>query len=316
MKYVTFSGSCVNCIMCWSRAIQGNMDADRACADQKIADVIRSTSCIYRICGMQRRVASFTKNRYEASGIDTSSNSGARGWTSFKRNILYAIRSLTINGAEVNRSVFIHAQTARRCRTRRVHSIIHTAAPPDAYRSRPLRTPPDVVWVYRANPTQWTQCVHGQPDAYRSRTVRASGKNCSVPTGLDCIVHHMTATLCRIAIVYKAALYSECEIRTLTLPTLAISWGQVLKVRWRKEGWKSLLWQVYIYKMIYTYNTILSALETITKAVFTPQLWDRNRSGTQPGARVHTCSTASSRSGTSRPPRDVIAVERFRNGSG
>ena len=53
-----------------------------------------------------------------------------------------------------------------------------------------------------------------------------------------------------------------------------------------------------------------------TKAVFTPQLWDRNGSGTQPGARVHTCSTASSRSGTSRPPRDVIAVERFRNGSG
>ena len=53
-----------------------------------------------------------------------------------------------------------------------------------------------------------------------------------------------------------------------------------------------------------------------TKAVFTPQLWDRNRSGTQPGARVHTCSTASSRSGTSRPSRDVIAVERFRNGSG
>ena len=53
-----------------------------------------------------------------------------------------------------------------------------------------------------------------------------------------------------------------------------------------------------------------------SKAVFTPQLWDRNRSGTQPGARVHTCSTASSRSGTSRPPRDVIAVERFRNGSG
>ena len=140
---------------------------------------------------------------------------------------------------------------------------------PDAYRSRPLRTPPDVVWVYRTNPTQWTQCVHGQPDAYRSRTVRASGKNCSVNTGLDCIVHHMTATLCRIAIVYKAALYSECEIRTLTLPTLAISWGQVLRVRWRKEGRKSLLWQVYIYKMIYTYNTILSALETIAKAVFT-----------------------------------------------
>ena len=43
------------------------------------------------------------KNRYEASGIDTSSNSGARGWTSFKRNILYAIRSLTINGVETRR---------------------------------------------------------------------------------------------------------------------------------------------------------------------------------------------------------------------
>ena len=48
------------------------------------------------------------------------------------------------------------------------------------------------------------------------------------------------------------------------------------------------------------------------KAVFTPQLWDRNGSGTQPGARVHTCSTASGRSGTSRPLRDVIAVERVR----
>ena len=50
--------------------------------------------------------------------------------------------------------------------------------------------------------------------------------------------------------------------------------------------------------------------------MFTPQLWDRNGSGTQTGARVHTCSTASGRSGTNRPPRDVIAVERFRNGSG
>ena len=54
----------------------------------------------------------------------------------------------------------------------------------------------------------------------------------------------------------------------------------------------------------------------ITMAVFIPQLWDRNGSGTQPGARVHTCYTASGRSGRSRPPRDVIAVERFRNGSG
>ena len=70
-----------------------------------------------------------SQNRYEASGIDTLSNSGARCWTSFKRNILYAIRSLKINGVEINRSVCIHAQTARRYRTRRVHSSIHTATP-------------------------------------------------------------------------------------------------------------------------------------------------------------------------------------------
>ena len=84
---------------------------------------------VYRICGMQRRGTAFTKNRYEASGIDTLSNSGARGWTRFKRNILYAIRSLKIHGVEINRSVCIHAQTARRCRTRCVHSSIHTATP-------------------------------------------------------------------------------------------------------------------------------------------------------------------------------------------
>ena len=52
------------------------------------------------------------------------------------------------------------------------------------------------------------------------------------------------------------------------------------------------------------------------KAVFTPQVWNQNGSGTVPVARVQTCSTASTRSGTSRPPRDVIAVERFRNRSG
>ena len=56
--------------------------------------------------------------------------------------------------------------------------------------------------------------------------------------------------------------------------------------------------------------------DIITKAVFTPQLWDRNATGTQPGVRVDTRSTAPGRTGTSRPPRDVIAVERFRNGSG
>ena len=104
------------------------MDADRACADQKIAAVICSTSCISHLWYATER-GRVHKNRYEASGIDILSNSGARGGTSFKRNILYAIRSLKINGVEINRSVCIHAQTARGCRTRRVHSSIHTATP-------------------------------------------------------------------------------------------------------------------------------------------------------------------------------------------
>ena len=100
-----------------------NMDEDRACADQKIAAVICSTSCISHLWYATERDR-VQKNRYDESGIDTSSNSGARGWTSFKRNIIYAIRSIKINGVEINRSVCIHAQTARRCRTRRVHSSI------------------------------------------------------------------------------------------------------------------------------------------------------------------------------------------------
>ena len=59
---------------------------------------------------------------------------------------------------------------------------------PDAYRSGPLRAPPDVVSVYRTNPTQWTQCVHGQPGANRSRTVRASSKIVSVNTASETLV--------------------------------------------------------------------------------------------------------------------------------
>ena len=70
----------------------------------------------------------------------------------------------------------------------------------------------------------------------------------------------------------------------------------------------------YIYLHVASY--IVCVLYQLSLAVFRPQLWDRNGSGTQPGARVHTCSTGSGRSGTSRPPRDVIAVEWFRNGSG
>ena len=88
---------------------------------------------------------------------------------------------------EINRSVSRHGQTVR-------HSLPDASdastraftlqSQPAANRSRPLRTPPDVVSVYRTNPTQWTQCVHGQPAANRSRTVRASGKIVSVYTAL------------------------------------------------------------------------------------------------------------------------------------
>ena len=104
--------------------------------------------------------------------------------------LLYVIRSLTINAMEINRSVCRHVQTVR-------HSLPDASdastraftlqSQPAANRSRPLRTPPDVVSVYRTNPTQWTQCVHGQPAANRSRTVRASGKIVSVYTALDCL---------------------------------------------------------------------------------------------------------------------------------
>ena len=99
--------------------------------------------------------------------------------------LLYVIRSLTINAMEINRSVCRHVQTERHSlpdpsdASARAFTLQSQAA---ANRSRPLRTPPDVVSVYRTNPTQWTQCVHGQPAANRSRTVRASGKIVSVYT--------------------------------------------------------------------------------------------------------------------------------------
>ena len=116
-----------------------NMDA---CAQiRKIAVVICSTSCISHLWYTTERER-VHKNRYEASGIDTSSNSGARGWTSFKRNILYAIRSLKINGVEINRSVCRRRIAAVPDASTRAFTLQRE---PDAYRSRPLRTPPDVV---------------------------------------------------------------------------------------------------------------------------------------------------------------------------
>ena len=72
-----------------------------------------------------------------------------------------------------------------------------------ANRSRPLRTPPDVVSVYRTNPTQWTQCVHGQPAANRSRTVRASGKIVSAYTALVMLYNH-----CRTYIIILNNFYA------------------------------------------------------------------------------------------------------------
>ena len=91
-----------------------------------------------------------------------------------------------IVSVEINRSVSRHGQTVLRSLPDASTRAFTLQSQPAANRSRPLRTPPDVVSVYRTNPTQWTQCVHGQPAANRSRTVRASGKIVSVYTALDC----------------------------------------------------------------------------------------------------------------------------------
>ena len=97
--------------------------------------------------------------------------------------------ALQINGVEVNRSVCRHAQTARRCHTRRVHSSIHTAAP-----SR------RVPFASTENTSRCGPSVPDEPDAVDAvctrvtrrvpfRTVRASGKNASVNTALEYMLH-------------------------------------------------------------------------------------------------------------------------------
>ena len=80
---------------------------------------------VYRICGMQRRRTAFTKigTRQVAS---TPCQTAAPEAGPVSREIFFM---RFVNGVEINRSVCIHAQTARRCRTRRVHSSIHTATP-------------------------------------------------------------------------------------------------------------------------------------------------------------------------------------------
>ena len=62
--------------------------------------------------------------------------------------------ALQINGLERNRSVCRHAQTARRCRTRRIHSSIHTAAPTRR-----------VPFASTENTTRCGLSVPGEPDA-------------------------------------------------------------------------------------------------------------------------------------------------------
>ena len=121
-----------------------NMDADRACADQKIAAVICSTSCISHLWYATERDR-VHKNRYEASGIDTLSNSGVRGWTSF---------------------------TARRCRTRRVHSSIHTATPTRR-----------VPFGSTENTSRCGLSVPDEPDAVCTRATNVLGKRSLPNTG-------------------------------------------------------------------------------------------------------------------------------------
>ena len=98
---------------------------------------------VYRICGMQRRGTAFTKigTRQVAS---TPRQTAAPETGPVSREIFF--RSLKINGVEINRAVCIYM------RRRRVAAVPDASTraftlqrQPDAYRSRPLRTLPDVV---------------------------------------------------------------------------------------------------------------------------------------------------------------------------
>ena len=105
------------------------MDADRACVDQKIAAVICSTSCLSHLWYATERDRVQKKSTRQVASTPRQTAALEAGPVSREIFSLNAIRGLKINGVEINRSVCIHAQTARRCRTRRVHSSIHTAAP-------------------------------------------------------------------------------------------------------------------------------------------------------------------------------------------
>ena len=51
------------------------------------------------------------------------------------------------------------------------------------------------------HPMQWTQCEHGQLDAYRSRTVHVSGKIGSVNTALVKLLWSRIATCINIVLL-------------------------------------------------------------------------------------------------------------------
>ena len=87
--------------------------------------------------------------------------------------------------------------------------------------------------MYRTNPTQWTQCVHGQPDANRSRTVRASGKIASVYAAIDMLEKVQRRTTKLIAglrdLSYDDRL-KECGLTTLETRRLRGDQIEVFKI--------------------------------------------------------------------------------------
>ena len=134
MAYFTFSGSYVNCITCWSRANQGNIWKSLSAVIWPI-----STSCM-----LISQHITFTPHCHDFS-------------------------ALQVNGLERNRSVCRHAQTARRCPIRRVHSSIHTEAPTRR-----------VSFAYTENTSRCGLSVPDEPDAvyavYTGNPMRIAGE--------------------------------------------------------------------------------------------------------------------------------------------
>ena len=149
MAYITFFGLCVNYITSWSRANQGNIWKSLFCCHLAI-----SSSCML----ISHRFT-FIPQCHDFYARD-SQHYKLMEWIEIGQSADMRRRRVAAVPDASTRAFTLQSQ-------------------PDAYRLRPLRTPPDVVSVYRTNPTQ---CVHGQPNANRSRTVSASGKIVSVYT--------------------------------------------------------------------------------------------------------------------------------------